>query len=172
VRRNQTRRGFLLVHVILMLPLAALVLLILGQLMLDALYLQRVAIQHANIVAVGDSLTQQLRQDAWAARSYRRSEDSITLSTVGPDGARPITYTFEPADVRRTAPGGDERAWHCWRLRFDWRIESGPRGDVLVLEQLEAPPPRATAVLPRSFPTTFLLPPIESPAGAPEEPGP
>ncbi len=160
------QRGYLLMHVLLMLPLAALLLLILGKLVIDTIYLQRVAAQHANLVAVADSLTRQLHQDAWATATYRRTGDSLTLQTVSPQGPVSVTYTFEPESVRRTAPDGDERTWHCTRLQFDWHVEGGPRGDVLWLDLRKVPPARATLVLPRSFATTFLLPPGAGPTEA------
>jgi hypothetical protein len=146
-------------HVLATLPLAALLLLILGKLFVDTIYLQAVAAQHANLVAVADSLTRQLRQDAWATATYRQTGNGLALQTVGAAGSVPVIYTFEPELVRRTALDGDERVWRCRRLQFDWHVEGGPRGDVLWLDLREIRPARATAVLPRSYAVTFLLPP-------------
>ena len=151
------RSGYLLVHVIAVLPLAALLMLILGKLVIDTLYLQRVAAQHANIVAVGDSLARHLREDTWAALDYGLDGNAFALQTVSPAGRDSVTYTFDKETVRRRTSDGDE-AWACTRLRFEWQVESGPRGDVLWLALREIPPARATAVLPRSFTLTFLLP--------------
>ena len=71
----------------------------------------------------------------------------------GMTGARRCT-----PESGRTTPAGEEREWHFARLQFGWRVERGPRGSVLWLILLEAPPPRMSRVLPRSFTATFLLP--------------
>jgi hypothetical protein len=156
--RRYRRRGFTLWAVIATMPLAALLLALLGKLVVDGIYLQRVATQHANLVATGDALTRQLRLDTWATVAWQRTEDTLTLQTVGPDGPATVTYTLGEDFVRRTASTEAEREWRCWRLRFGWRVETGPRGAVLWLELREALPPRATAVRPRTYTTTFLLP--------------
>ena len=62
---SHTRRGFLLVELMAVLAIGALLLGILGKMVVDMIYLQRVATQHADRVAV--------MQRAHAANSHRHA---------------------------------------------------------------------------------------------------
>jgi hypothetical protein len=147
-----------LTQVLLMLPLAGVLLTILGTLTVDILYMQRVAAQHANMAAIADNLVRQLRADTRAATSYARDGDRLDLEVLTRDGVQRVTYTVAGEYLQRRGPNGADTTWQYYRLEFAWRVEDGPRGDVLWLELRELPPPRKTAVLPRSFTTSFLLP--------------
>jgi hypothetical protein len=163
--RLRRRRGFLLAQMLMMLPLAALLLFVLGKMTVEALRVQHLAAEHANIVAVGEDLLRQLRADARAALACSASGEGFVLDTCGPSGPQRVSYDFTPDQVRRSGAAGDERTWTRWRLSFGWRIEHGPRGDLLSVELRETPPAHVTIVLPRTFTATCLLPPA---SGRPE----
>jgi hypothetical protein len=151
-------RAYLLVQVLLMLPLAGLLLVLLGTLAVDMLYVQRVAAEHANLAALSDHLARQLRADARACTRYTLAGDNLTLQVRTREGARSIVYTLNPQFIRRQGPDGADTAWEHHRLAFSWHIEDGPLADLLWLDLRELPPARKTAVLPRSYTTSFLLP--------------
>lgn len=152
------RHAYVLAELLTVLALSLLLASVLGKLALDAVYLQRVAAEHAHIVATTDSLTRQLRNDALGTIAYTYDTTAIHLDLVDEAGRASVTYVVQPDSVRRLAPHGDERVWSAWRLGFAWRIEPGPRGDVLHIEFQEQPPPRASEVLTRSSSTAIGLP--------------
>ncbi|MEW6251184.1 MAG: hypothetical protein AB1716_11090 [Planctomycetota bacterium] len=155
---RRVRPAFALVHMLAVLPIAALLLMLLGRLIIDAIYVQRLAAEHLEFVTLQDDLLTALRRDACAATGYVEDGDSLVLRTAGPRGPEIVTYTVEPQSARRTRPGETERIWQSRRLRFGWHIERGPRGHVLWLTLEQTPPARRTAVLPHSLTATVLLP--------------
>ena len=166
-----TRRGFLLVELMAVLAIGALLLGILGKMVVDMIYLQGVATQHADRMAVMDGLTRRIRSDTRAAVNSEWREHTLTLRTLGSAGLTNVTYTFELGTVGRQATGEAATEWQSRRLEFAHRIERGPRGDVLMLDFIELPPPRATSLPNRKYPVTFLLPSAVGDAGAPEQGG-
>lgn len=166
--RHSRRPAFLLVQLVTTLPLAALLLLVLGRVVLDAVHVQNVAAQHANMTVVGDAMLTQLRLDALAAASCRKSDAKLTLRLAGANGGSNVEYTFTPTAVWRAARG-DVRVWQARRLRFDWSTTWGPAGGVLTLDLVEMPPPRKSAVLTHTYHATVVLPmPAEGPASTKE----
>lgn len=163
------RRSFLLTEVLAVLAIGVLVLAMLAKLVTDAMYLQQLAALHGNRVAVMDALSHRLQGDALAAVAYEQDGTTLSLRTLTHDGPSQVTYTFAPDVVRRVSSGGDEAEWQSIRLEFSWRIESGPRADVLVLDFIEVPPPRRTALPPRTFSAAFLLPLGANPPAHPGE---
>ncbi len=159
------KHAVILVQLLLMLPIAALLLLVLGRLIVDAIYIQRVAAQHTDLVAVEEDLLRSLQRDAWAATAYQRTADTLLLQTVTSAGVAQVSYTFAPALVQRSLPAGPERYWRAARLNFAWRIEPGPRADVLWLNLHELPAPRQSPAIPRDYTATVLLPHAESVTG-------
>lgn len=155
--RRSRRPAFLLVHLITTLPLAALLLLVLGRVVLDAVHVQHVAAQHAGMTVVGDALLTQLRLDALGAASCRQDDAKLTLKLAGANSGSNVEYTFTPTAVWRAARG-DVRVWQARRLRFDWSTAWGPAGGVLTLDLVELPPPRKSAVLTHSYHATVVLP--------------
>lgn len=151
-------RGFMLVEIIGVLVLGLALAGILGKLVIDAVYLQRIAAEHANRVAVMDSLTRSLRQDALATVAYEMKASRLTLKTVTADGPADVVYALEPGLLRRILSGTEDRVWRSLRLRFAWRREQGPRGDVLLLDLIETPPARASAHPRRTYTAAFGLP--------------
>lgn len=157
-RRSIRVRAYLLAQVLLMLPLAGVLLLLLGTLLVDMLYVQRVAAEHANLTAITDHLTRQLRADVCACTHYDLAGDDLTLHLLTRAGPQPVVYTLRPQLIRRRGPDGADSAWSYHRLAFTWHLDDGPLTDLLWLDFRELLPARKTAVLPRSYTTSFLLP--------------
>lgn len=157
-RLQTRRRAYLLVHVVTILPIAALLLLVLGRLLLDSLYVQRVAAEHARIVAAGADLLRQLRADALATTRWSLRGDVLRLEAVLPGGQTPIEYRLARDHVARVAASSAERHWSAPRLRFVWQLETGGAGSVLWVELNESPPARKTAVLVKRFRASVFLP--------------
>jgi type II secretory pathway pseudopilin PulG len=154
--------AFLLVELLIVIVLGAAVMAILGQLLLDGLYVQRLAAQHEARVSIMDTLTRRLRHDARAATGYQwQAADQRGMLIISRrDGGSESTvhYVFEPARVRRSDASGESGGWEVDRLRFATRIEPGPRADVLQLDFIELPPPRGTHLSQRRFTASVLLP--------------
>lgn len=157
-RSAPKRRAYALIELLTFTALSLLLLSVLGKMVVDVIYLQRVAAQHANLVATVDSLTRQLRDDALRTVAYARDANGVSLDLVDETDLSHVTYRVQPDSVYRLTPTGDERVWSALRLGFAWHIEPGPRGDVLHLEFQEQPPPRASVVLTRSSATAIGLP--------------
>lgn len=152
------KRAYLLVHVVTMLPIAALLLLVLGRLLLDSLYLQRVAAEHSRIVATGADLMRRLRADALATTRWSLSGEALRIDAFLPDGRTPIEYRFAQDHIVRVAASSGERHWSAPRLQFVWRVETGGTGSVLWIELNETPPARKTAALFKRFHASVFLP--------------
>ena len=89
-----------------------------------------------------------------ATRAWRIGDDGLTLATIDAD----VNYTLGADRVRRTTGDGEVKEWRSRRLAFGWRVETGSRGSVLVVEFVEQPPSRATPLPDRSYPAAFYLP--------------
>lgn len=166
IRPAARLRGFMLVEIIGVLALGLALAGILGKLVIDAIYLQRIAAEHANRVAVMDSLTRSLRRDALAAVAYEWDASRLNLRTVTGDGPADVVYTLEPEGVQRILGSREDRVWRSLRLRFAWGREQGPRGDVLLLDLIETPPARAAALPGRTYTVPFGLPASAAQPGA------
>lgn len=161
MRRPQRKRGYFLGTLLLVLSLAAPVAVLLGWVLIRAISLQHLAAEHTNRVAVMDSLTRRLSLDALACQHYARSAGDLTLETYGQSGLQTVRYDLEHGVVRRTTADGDVWEWRARRLVYTWDVESGPRGDLLLLHFVEQPPPHASGVLPRTYVVPILLPPSQ-----------
>ncbi len=168
-KMRSVRRAILLVEVLMVMVIVVVLVGLLFKLVIDAMYLQRIAAQHAARVATMDSLTRRLQRDALATTRYDQHLNTLTLRTLAAAGGSSVSYTIEPEFVRRVQADGDDREWRAERLRFDWHIEHGARGDVLILAFTELPPPRATILPNRSYPAAFGLPRAQPPLRAPAE---
>jgi hypothetical protein len=157
-RSAHKHRGYVLGQMLIIVGLALLLLALLGKLLVDSIYLQRIAAEHAQRVSTVDSLTRQLRSDALGTMAYMCDATGITLDMGDAAGHSRVRYAIEPETVRRVTSAGDERVWSARRLGFAWRIEPGPYGDVLYVEFRAQPPPRASDVLTRSYSTAIGLP--------------
>lgn len=159
---RSTRRGFLLLELVIVVVLAAGVLWILSKLLIDGLYLQRIAGQHVARVGVVDALTRRIRTDALSAIGYgwRVAEREATLVLSGRAGGSTseVRYVFEPDRVVRSERSGESVTWQRERLRFAARTERGPQADILYVDFIELPPPRATVLPDRRFSVSVLLP--------------
>ena len=171
-RRRHPARGFMLVHVITTLPLAAMLLLLLGKLVLDALYVQRVASEHARIVDVSEGLARSLRQDALGATTWRLSDGLLRIETTTKSGPASVEYQLSTERIRRSTPGMADQSWAAPRLQFKWRVEDGPRGSVLWLDLSERAPARKVGVLTDSVVAGVLLPSRTRPLAALAEEAP
>lgn len=156
---NRRRRAVSLVELLAVFLLAGPLLLVLGRVVVDALYVQRLAAQHADQVAVMDSLSRRLRQDALACAAWNWDADRLTLVMEAEAGPAEVVYTLEPGRIARRRPDGQQHEWRSRRLGFAWRLDSGPGGALLVIEFVQERPPRASRVLPRTFAVSLLLPP-------------
>jgi hypothetical protein len=165
-RRPNHRRGVFLSELVVALGLAALLVFLLGRLFVDSIYLQRIATQHTNRAAVIDDFARQVTKDARSATTADFTDGVLELSLRTPAGPATVHYTFEPEAARRTGPLGTESVWRSIRLRFDTTVERGPDANLLQVTFTELAPPRRSALLPRSFSQTFLLP---AEGAAPEE---
>ena len=117
-----TRRGFLLVELMAVLAIAALLLGILGKLVVDMIYVQRVGAQHADRMAVLDALAQRIRADTRAAVNYDWRDSVLKLRTLGPAGLTDVTYAFEPDAVWRQVSGEAATEWRSRRMGIACRI--------------------------------------------------
>jgi hypothetical protein len=157
-RRGPIRRSFLLTEVIALLAVGVILLAFLAKFVADAIYLQQLAAQHGNRIAVMDALSHRLRGDALAATNYEYDGTALTLRLANGSGPSEVTYILTPDIVRRTTTSGEETEWESRRLEFVWRIEWGSRADVLLLDFIEVPPPRRTELPPQTFSASFVLP--------------
>jgi type II secretory pathway component PulJ len=155
-------RAFTLVELMLAIPIMLIVMFVLGKLVIDGIYLQRIATQQANRQTVITALMNRLRADALGAAVYEWSETggrTLTLSTSASGAPRRVCWTFGKDDVRRTEDGRDAGSFAAERLHFDPSIENGSRSDVLTLDLAVDPPSRAHQRKPLVFSEKVLLPP-------------
>ena len=157
--RTCARRGaFTLVELLAVLALSTIVAGILGRMVVDAIYLHRIAAEHADRMAVIDSLDRQLRDDCRAAERARWDGHSLDLTPLGAVPSAIVRYVLDDRRVARLADNAETHVWQSKRLRFDVRVESGAQAAVFHLVCHEEPPPRATALPVRAFDLAFVLP--------------
>jgi type II secretory pathway pseudopilin PulG len=166
-RRHQ--RAWVLLELVLTLALVGVIVFVLGKLVLDGIYLQRIAGEYANRLAVTAALTERLRADALGAVAYTWTENTagpmLMLSTYADGSHRQVLWVFRSDDVRRIAEGRDVGGFSAERLQFSARIEPGEKSDRLVLELIVPPPARAWRKSPH-LSTVYVLLPREALAAA------
>jgi hypothetical protein len=158
-RRTLRPRAFILSELIGVVTLTTLVLLVLTRLVNDAVYMQRVASDHADRVAVMDTVTTRLNRDLAAASVYHwDGTDTLVLRGTSTSQSTNVSYVFSNDLVRRQV---DDRSqeWRTRRLSFAARLAYGPSGDVLELDFIAQPPPRRIESDARTYHATFTLPP-------------
>ncbi|HEY3242991.1 MAG TPA: hypothetical protein VGM03_06525 [Phycisphaerae bacterium] len=155
---RSVRSGYLLVEALLVVGVGAALIFGLGKLALDGLTIQRLTSEHANRLATLDNLSTQLRRDALSAVGYRRQAQGLDLQSAD----QVIQYTVAPAVVTRTAGGAVTHVWQYGRLSFSLNIESGPDGDVVLVDGHERPHRKAIALSERTFSLSTLLPPKQA----------
>lgn len=153
---SRDRHGFLLCELLLVIMLSMLITGISWKLIVDAMYLQRVAGQSADRTAVMDSLARVLQRDAASARDTSWEGGSLTLSLA--DHAGQVVYDIGPSSIRRRQGDVETSVWSAARLSFEPRIEHGSRSDLLLIDFVEQPPPRATVLGVRRQVLSILLP--------------
>jgi len=166
-RHKRPQPAFMLAELLGALTLTGLVAGLVAKLLLDVLALQSAATEHANRMAVMDAAVRQLRRDAVAATDGARDGDALVLTLAGAEGPQHVRWTVEQQVLRRVREDGEDREWRATRLQFAWRIEPGPRGDLLTVDFVETRAPRAAALPNRTYPTTFLLPRVKAPSVPP-----
>lgn len=165
---RRTHRAFTLAEFLITLLVASGVVFLLGKLTLDSIYIQRVAIQHTARIASIDALVRQLHDDARHAITYQFGDDALVLQTHSPDHLLEIRYELAEDLVRRSVNGTDT-SWSARRLAFAWKIEPGPRADLLHMTFVELPPPKYTGLEARDYTVPIALPhaPADSSGGRP-----
>lgn len=158
---SATRRqfAFMLVELIVIVGVGLLLVGLVSKLVIDAVYLQRMTVQHANRMALIDAFTEQMRRDLALTTAYAADAAGLTLFSANSEQRSETRYAINASEVLRTAEGRETHRWKAIRLGFTWRIERGPRADLLWLDFIEQPPPRATRLRDRTFRVSFLLPP-------------
>jgi len=162
------RSGFVLIELLAVILLGVIVISIAGKLLVDSLYLLRIAGDHADRVAVMDTLEQHLREDTLSADSYDWDGAALRLSERINGEDTLVSYFVEADHVLRTSSRSAALTWSAARLQIAARVEHGPRLDSLLLEFVERPPKRATGSPNREFTVSILLP---ASARAEEPPG-
>jgi type II secretory pathway component PulJ len=157
-RRKRPQPAFMLAELLGALALTGLIAGLVVKLLLDVLALESAATEHANRMAVMDAAVRQMRRDAVAAADCARDGDALVLTLAGAEGPQRVRWTVAPDVFRRVREDGEDREWRATRLRFAWRIEHGPRGDVFTIDFIETPPPRGSALPNRTYSAAFLLP--------------
>lgn len=156
------RHGYLLVELLLVIAIAAILLTIMGKLILDAIYLQRIATQHLHRMAQIEQAVETMRRDACAALAsgWETDGESARLTLVNEtDPAREtIEYRIEAARISRWERGRQSHAWEAPRLTFRGGFETGATHGLFVLTCEERPPPRATTLPLRTFEISVLTP--------------
>lgn len=155
VTRTPTRspRAFLMVELLSGLVAGLLLIGICSYLFADSLYLQRIAAQHADRVAVVEHLSRELRDDVAAAGDWRFSDSRLELQCADAT----VTYDVSPTLVRRSVDGKQTHTWSATRLTFDARLQTEVRGNLFTLDFAETPPTKATRLSVRTDRLSFNL---------------
>jgi len=162
VSRVHHTRAFTLIELMAALSAAAIILSVLGKLLVDGIYLQRIAGERLDRLAVVDTMIERLRADALgaAANAWDPNAPSPTLTLLACDGARRehIEWIFRGGNVIRRVDAHETDGFRASRVRFAARIDRGDRFDVLVVTMTVQPPARAHSRPPREFSEPVLLP--------------
>lgn len=162
MNRTQTHQcGFMLLELIFMLTAAALVLFVLNKLLLDGLYLQRVADERINRASLIDGLVERLRRDALQAAGHAwRSEPNraaLTFEIPTHAAVERVEWIFRPTEITRRVNNCDFSAFSASRLSFEARLEAEMLADLLHLKFVVQPPERSRLTKPRVSEIRILL---------------
>jgi type II secretory pathway pseudopilin PulG len=161
-RPRRPIRAFTLLELLLAIAVSMLILAVLGKLLLDGIYLQRLAWERTTRSAVSGALIQRLRADALGAAAHtceeRTSGLTLDLLTCIDGQPQQVRWVFERDDVLRRADGCDAGSFCAERLQFAAHVEPQARGDLLVLDLTVSPPARARHRPPLTFSQYVLLP--------------
>lgn len=162
IRPRPQTRAFMLLELMFAISVASIIFFALGKLLLDGIYLQRIAAQRANRLAVTQALTERLRADALGAVAYawneRESASTLKLHTYADGSHRQVDWVFRGDQVVRRADDRDAGGFRTERLRFYAQIERNTHADILALELIVCPPARSRHSSPRSSSERVLLP--------------
>lgn len=150
-----------MLELIFMLTAAALVLFVLNKLLLDGLYLQRVADERINRTSLIDDLVERLRRDALQAAGHAwRSEPNraaLTFEIPTHAAVEHVEWIFRPNEIARRVNGCDSSAFSAARLSFEACLEAKMLADLLHLKFVVQPPERSRLTKPRVSEVRILL---------------
>jgi hypothetical protein len=159
------RSAFMLGEMLTVLVIGIIVGGVMAKLVIDAIYLQRVAGQRLDRAAVRAALSARLRQDAAVATAY--SWDGRSLRLTNSAGGSIVDYEIADDEITRRSEGAQTHGWRATRLRFAADLKRGQRRDLFCLACDDQPPPRAIGLPQRAFTFTFVMPPAAGGVSAP-----
>jgi type II secretory pathway pseudopilin PulG len=155
-------RAFTLLELMVTIAVAMVIIAVLGKLLLDGIYLQRIAWERANRLAISGALTDRLHADALGAVAQVCEADDPTLTlkllTYADSTSQHVQWVFRPDEVLRRVDGREAESFRAERLRFSAHVEEGARADLLVLDLIVSPPARSWRRPPRTSTEHVLLP--------------
>ena len=161
-RLRRQPRSFTLLGALFAISASAIILSVLGKLLLDGMYLQRIAAERSNRLAVMDSLTERLRADALGATAYAwdegESTQTLKLCPCADGAQHHVDWIFEGGDVLRRVDGCEAGGFHATRVGLTARVERSARCDVLILDVTVFPPTHSRSPEPRNYAQCVLLP--------------
>ena len=147
IRPRRQIRAFTLLELIFAIAVAMLIVAVLGKLLLDGIYLQRIAWERSSRVAIAGALTDRLRADALGAIAHTWEEDAtgatLSLFTCADGARRQVQWVFGSDDVLRRVDGREAGSFRAERLGFSAQIERKEQADLLMLDLIVSPPARA-----------------------------
>jgi type II secretory pathway pseudopilin PulG len=161
-RSRRHVRAFTLVELMFVISAASIALFVLGKLLIDGIYLQRIAGERANRLAVLESMVETLRADALVASGYTLTENengpTLALRTYAEGSYRRVEWAFQGDHVLRRVDGREAGRFAAPRVCLAARLEHGARFDILALQTTVSPPPRSSRKSPRTYAERLLLP--------------
>ena len=141
-RPRRQVRAVMLLELMLAIAVAMVVIAVLGKLLLDGIYLQRIAWERASRVAIADALTDRLRADALGTISHTwgRNASGLTLRLQGCADGSPqrVQWVFGQDEVLRSVDGREAGSFSAERLSFSTQVERPSRGDFSTLSSISA----------------------------------
>jgi type II secretory pathway pseudopilin PulG len=167
-------RAFILVELLVAIAVSMVIIAVLGKLLLDGMYLQRIAWERTSRNAVADALADRLRADALGAAGHNWIADdcglTLNLLTCAAGSPQNVEWRFAPESVVRRVEHREAGSFEAERLRFAARIEPNERADLLLLDLIVSPPERARYARPRIWSQCVFLPrPPAAPVTSPSE---
>ena len=168
------RRGFTLVEMLFAVSALLIMMLVLSKMLVDGIYMQRIAGERVNRGATVAAITQRLRADAIGAVDYKMTAqgnaDLLTLSTYLDGMRREVQWIFQVENVLRLVDGHELDGYANERLLVSVALEPGTLHDILELKLTVVPPSRSRGHTPRISTEQILLPratpaPEEKPEG-------
>lgn len=151
------RRAFVLIELLSFVILASMLLTVIWKLMVDSVYVQRMAAQYAHRTGAMDAMLRTLRSDTIQAGAYCWDGATLTLTEIA-DEPGTVVFKFVSGRARRLSGGAETCVWQAPRLRFEARVLQGEVGDVLEVIFIEDPPPRPSRVALRTHAASVCLP--------------